>query len=388
MILKQIAGVLLRKYLPVFLCCLIGLCSCSDSNMPEVENFTEDISVSIKLRAYPRESARAVDESGTALESAIDLENLKILIFDENETLYDVLYDNGKMPSGANLTCTFPGEYQLTTSLSPSRYNASSEFAIVVLANWETGSDNRFETDLKGHPIDTTEIGSLTISDLKEMDFVINPNNNDKDTYSWIPSEGSLIPMFGSRYTSLRGYDHSIFNESNPMPVPEIKLVRAVTKIEIENLDTDAGREITGIELVHRNRKGWLMQDYSFQGWTDNVTSLTSRGNEQFTTLPLRFNQTGNVYTAYIPEMKFNDVNSRQAIRVEMNLNGVTFHKWIYLAPYGADSRPILSDNYDSDWNAIKRNYIYRYLITSLGFEFIISVEPWKFGGKVHIDLE
>ena len=50
-----------------------------------------------------------MDDYGTPAESHIDLSDLKILIFDRDETLYDVVYDNGVLQKGATLTETGRG---------------------------------------------------------------------------------------------------------------------------------------------------------------------------------------------------------------------------------------------------------------------------------------
>lgn len=362
---------------------------CSDKSMPIAEDAT-DISVSFRIVASGSSITRAVEEYGSAIESRIDLNNLKILIFDKDEILHDVIYDNGDMNSDTRLSASGRDEYILVTKLDPTRYNLNSEFAIVALANWNSSEVNTgLTTNLKGRAIDKSQIGSLKISDLREMDFTLNPGAGaDETVISWIPEERSLIPMFGSRYTSLRGYDSTRFNESNPMPIPEINLVRSVTKIEIHNRDTESGPAITSIELVNRNTKGWLMQDYTFTSATSNVSSTTLRGNGQPAATNLKFRQEGNSYIAYIPEMDLYNADSRRAICINLDMNGESHQKWVYLAPYSPNSVPILQGPFSSDWDAIKRNYIYRYYINSLAFEFRIEVFPWIYGGKEHVELE
>lgn len=374
---------------PAFTLALLGA-GCSESGEPQLAESADDISVSFRIMAGSATGTRAVDALGTPAESHIDLANLKILIFDRNETLYDVVYDNGLLQDGSSLTETGRGEYTLKVKLDPTRYNISSEFAIVVLANWQPhAGESRLVTNLKGHKIDSTEIGSLTISDLRAMDFTLNPVTDGEQPESWTPGDSSWIPMFGSRYTSLRGYDSSRFNEANPMPVPDVNLVRAVTKIEVVNLDIENGPAIKSVELVNRNQKGWLMQNYDFTGATSNVTATTLRDNASFTSAVLPFHREGNTFTAYVPEMEFSGSATRRAIRVNLDINeDEEYQKWIYLAPYGADGKPILESTFNSDWDAVKRNYSYHYTINSLIFEFSVDVDPWRWGDKVHIDME
>lgn len=367
------------------------LAGCGLINEPGSESCTDsdDISVSFRL-ITGNVASRAVDELGSNEENHIDPANLKILIFDENRKLKQVVYDNGSMPANTSFEEISVGYYILRTKLDPQQYNTSSHFAIVALANWK--NDNaKFTSDWQGHTISNDEIGTLTIDDLKEMVFTLNPHKSEgNQPDSWMPGPAAgWIPMFGSRYTSLAGYDRKIFNEGNPMPIPDVLLVRAISKIEVVNLDTDVSSpEITSITLAHRNQAGRLMQEYTFTGATQNVSATTLPSDLKYTNYAVPFHKQGNKYSIYLPEMELNGEDQRRAICVNLNMNGSAHQKWIYLAPYDAQGKPVIQSTYDSDWDAIKRNYIYQYTINSLAFEFIISVEQWKFGGKVHISLE
>ncbi|MDE6716900.1 MAG: hypothetical protein K2J70_01795 [Muribaculaceae bacterium] len=372
----------------LFLMPVITGCSSSDTPgepLPE----PEDITVSFRVAAGGTATSRAVDFFGAPEESYIDPENLKIFIFDKDQKLKQVLYDDGWLSPSTSITGIGQGMYLLTTKLDPAQYNTSSEFAIVALANWRSAeNDTRLKTDLQGHRLDESEVGVLTITDLKDLTLTINPDAEDDQPDSWVPGEGSWIPMFGSRFASLSGYDHSIFSEGNPMPIPDLFLVRALSKIEIINLDTDDGPTIDNITLMSRNRNGNLVQDWNFTEATGNVAATTIRSDAGFTNTSLPFHQKENVYTAYLPEMNFESNELRKAVCINLDMNGVKHQKWIYLAPYGADGNPVIQASYNSDWDAIKRNYIYQYRINSLAFEFLIDVEAWKFGGKHHIQLE
>lgn len=364
-------------------------CSSEKGDAPVVD--PDDITVSFRLYAGATSDTRAVDFEGTRDESHIDLDNLKILVFDENGVLKQVLYDDGNMPENTSFSELGQGFYIVRTKLDPEKYTTGEKFAIVALANWRSAADDtKLIADWNGHKIDETEVGKLRISDLKECVFRLNPQVEDNQPASWMPGNGKWIPMFGSRFTSIAGYDSAIFNEANPMPIPDVVLVRAFTKIEVENLDlSEDSPVIESIELCYRNQKGRLMQNYTFTGSTGNVASTSLPDEPSSTTRSIPFYQKDNIYTIYIPEMEFENLDSRRAIKVNIDLkDNVKDERWIYLCPYGPNGRPQLADNYGSDWNSIKRNYVYKYTINSLGFEFIIDVEPWKFGGKVHINLE
>lgn len=353
-----------------------------------------DYSVSIRLFSGNVVSSRAVDEYGSEAENYIDIENLKILIFDENKQLKQVIYDNGEMDANTSLQQISNGFYVVRTKLDASKYDNNSKFAIVALANWENNGENsggKLSTGWNDGGLASSEGKVLAIDDLATYIFSINPQTQDNQPDSWMPGKDSgWIPMFGSRYATLSGYDKSIFNENNPMPVPDILMVRAFSKIEIINRDTaEDSPKIEGIYMTNRNQKGRLMQDYIFEGYTDNVSSTTLPTDAGFTSEPLPFYKDGEKYSIYIPEMEFETgSDQRRAIRVDISMNGEKIHKWIYLAPYDSNGQPLLQTNYDSDWQSIKRNYIYQYTINSLAFEFVISVDKWQFGGKVHIQLE
>ncbi len=382
-----------RHILPYLMAALLLMpvtMSCSSSGEPDgTEPEPDDITVSFRVVAGGAAASRAVDFFGTPEESYIDLENLKIFIFDKDQKLKEVLYDDGWIAPSASLTNIGPGMYLLTTKLDPAIYNISSEFAIVALANWRGAEGNeKLKTDWKGHKLDDSEIGTLSIADLKDMVLTLNPLVDDEQPDSWIPGEGSWIPMFGSRYASLTGYDHSVFSEGNPMPIPDLFLVRALSKIEVINLDTESGPTIESMTLGSRNCIGNLMQNWEYKGATGNVEATTIRGDAGFTDTPLPFHKDGNTYTAYVPELDFPSTDWRKAICINLDMNGVKHQKWIYLTPYGADGNPVIQDAYTGDWDSIKRNHIYQYRINSLAFEFLIDVEAWKFGGKHHIQLE
>lgn len=367
------------------------LTACGLIYEPEAEDVkqTNDISVSFRLFTGNSES-RAVDYYGTAADNHVDLNNLKILIFDENQKLKQVLYDDGEMDvQKTSFKEISRGFYELKTRLDPARYNTTSRFAIVALANWRTDDSSKgLSCDWNGHAIDDSETGVLTIADLKAMTFTLNPQTADAQSDSWMPADGSWIPMFGSRFTSLAGYTNDVFGEANPMPIPDVQLVRAFSKIEIVNNDVDGGPVIDNITFSPRNQSGMLVPDYNFNGATANVSATTIPANPGFTNSSIPFHKEGNTYTVYVPEMEFNLTDYRRAICVNLDMNGVKHQKWIYLAPYGADGRPVLNSGFDSDWDALKRNYVYQYVINSLAFEFLVDVQPWIFGGKVHIPLQ
>lgn len=359
---------------------LLALSACGLVEEPERQcQDTDNIMISFRIQTGNTSTTRAEDFYGNSAENHIDLNNLKILIFDENQKLKQVLFDNGDIAPDTKLTQLGPGFYRIATKLNKNEYSVNSKFAIVALANWKS-DDPKLLSDMKGHKIDQSEIGTLSIDDLKEMTFTVNPVPADgSNEDSWMPGDNeSWIPMFGSTFTSLQAYDHSVYNEGNPMPLPDVDLVRALTKIEIINHDTNSPLKINRIDLVRRNRNGFLVQDYKFTGKTANVLTPTIPENREYTTNYLRFYEENNTYSVYIPEMEFDNTDMRRAIKVEIDRNGEKLYKWIYLAPY-KDGAPVLQGSYGIDWQHIKRNYYYRYEINSLSSELTLQIDVQPF---------
>lgn len=368
------------------------------SEEPSSGNAASDdggFNIRFAIAVGPQSSTRSfTTESGTDAESTIDVNDLKILVFDKEQKLYDIIYDNGMtLESDNNELINGPyliqGRlYYFNVNLKPGKYDENSEFAIVALANWNgsDSEDNRLTRDDSNPQIGTAGIGTLSIADLQTSLFSLNPDN----TESWIPGNGKWIPMFGSKYCSLEGYSSGAYDKSNPMSLGDIDMVRAFAKIEVINNDTSADApEISKMELCSRNTVGRLMQDFDFESATSQVPAVSLPENPVYSAAPVLFHKDENKYVAYVPELEFtNTSNSRRAIKVTVDLgNGMSDEKWIWFAPYGKDGRPVLTDDM-GDWDDIKRNHIYRYEINSLGFEFRISCSRWKFGDKVHINLD
>lgn len=375
------------------------LAACHSEEPPSGNSASDDGGFYIRfaIAVGPQSATRSfATDNGTDAENAIDVNDLKILVFDKDEKLYDVIYDDGMtIDSESNDLINGPyliqGRlYYFNVSLKPGKYNDNSEFAIVALANWKgLGSDsNEFTSDFNNLQIGTAEIGTLTIQDLKSALFTLNPGNAE----SWTPGNGSWVPMFGSKHCSLSGYSSGAYDKSNPMSLcddGDIDMVRAFAKIEVINNDTSANApEITKVELCSRNTQGRLMHEFDFKFQTSQVSSVSLPDDPKYSSSPIQFRRDGNKYTAYLPEMEFIDTDRRKAICITVDLgNGTYDEKWIWFAPYINNGRPLLTGDM-GDWNDIKRNHIYRYEINSLGFEFQISCSQWIFGDKIHINLD
>lgn len=402
---------------------MVLTCCSSDNGPSNSASAEEDIYVSFILSAGFQSSptrAEYTEIFGTTAENHIDLHNLRILVFkddpavanDFDNTLYDIVYDCGRLKEGASLDVTSSGDYRLTLKLHKNRssnvgniqYDPESKYAIVALTNWSSRTENsKFKTywpasvsfDAEGM-LTATNIGKLKLNELKGVQFDLNPSSvagNQGGVYeTWIPGSagsdseaGDWIPMFGSLYATFADYNSHVFNEANPMHLGTINLVRAFAKIEVIDA-TDNRVEITKIELEKRNEKGSMLQDFTFTSNTDQVSLPTLPSQPNYSEdRPVLLKKVNNIYTVYVPELSFNAdaVEDRKALKVYMTFKDLDGHstevnvKYIYLTKYENGKPVYAGDGYATDWQNIRRNHIYRFTIS--------SVTPDKMDVKVNV---
>lgn len=377
----------------------LGACGSDEpvAGAPDVRENSYDIKFAISVGSESATRTEA-DEEGSPAENRIDVNDLKILVFGEDETLFDVIYDNGYLTTSHNEVIAGPHliadkYYYFSVSLNPAFYDKDKKFAIVALANWHGAvSDPRLARHFGDLKIGLDGVGELTISQLEDAVFDLNKDSQTegKAIVSWIPGDGQWIPMFGSKFCSLEDYDSGIYNRFNPMSLDDIDLVRAFAKIEVINNDTSPDAPaISKIELMSRNVRGRFMQDFDFGSSTSQVPSISLPTADTYSTDAVLFNRQDDRYVAYMPELELqNHSDRRKAVRITLDLGGGKYdEKWLWLAPY-ADSRPVLTGPFSGVWQDIRRNHIYRYTITSLGFDFQIDCDAWRQGGRWHIDFE
>lgn len=371
-------------WLPALLM-VLTLASCGNGSDPEDPSVdtgpVQDYAVSIRISAGAQPSTRALpEEFGSIIENTIDLQKLKILVFDENRILKDIWFEDGTPADNITMTEIGLGDYVLSGKLDDTRYNTASRFSIAALVNWRPLQESE--------PLEL-EIGTTRYSDLADMAFILNP---DETKESWCPTDDSLIPMYGVLYTALTGYSTSIYNEGNPMDLGTINVLRAVAKIEIVDVASNSDVQVKSITLTRRNCRGYLtplLFDYqnTHQVVAPNIPGNGGSGiamSPVVSDSPLLFRKRGNVYEAYVPEMALGStLPSRTLIDVNIDCLGFEETRYIALAPYNNEGQPFFQDTgLSSEWKALLRNHIYRFTLASITAEsdvkVIVDVVPYR----------
>lgn len=373
----------------IILAMTVGILSACSNDTPEQgynPDASNDINVSVKISAGPQNSTRGmrIEEYGTVAENKIDLAKLKILIFDNDDVLYDIWYTDNTAADDVTLNTIGLGEYILNAKLSETKYSPASKFSIVTISNW--------------NPLGETEdvelnIGETTLNGLSSYIYGLNKDNPSE---SWVPEDDSLIPMFGVLYTSLKGYTTSIFSEKNPMELGTVNLLRSLVKIEVLNNSGNNAAEITSITINKRNTRGYMLPAMNKGVNTDQVTrpNVPSTGIMNpagYTEEKLKFHQDGNLFVAYVPEFELgNTVESRNCIDVNISYKDdnpkyqdYDATKKIVLAPYDAITGPnVPAIGLPDEWKALLRNHIYRFVIKTINvdsdLDMAVDVVPYR----------
>lgn len=365
---------------PLFAAGAIMLSACSSDREPAVtpqqpQGPLTEICVSFNVWTDQQTdtrslSSRAViigEEGGTSAESRLNFDDFRILIFDVEGKLFDIVCIDGEVNDFATMTDLGAGIVNIKAHLDPTKYDCSSRFAVVAVANWRS-----LALDTLPDPV----IGSMTIDDLRSRLFSIN------DAGVWLPGGKKFIPMFGSRYATLENYSQAIYNEAHPMDIGDINLLRALAKIEVIDVRPEQTAKIESIELTGRNGRGLLMPKIELTESTGQMTAPTLPPDPARRYDALQLPLSGRTYSVYVPEMLLGTLDDRALLRVNLDINGFKDHRFIYLAPYGADGGPMLPDVPAPEWQALLRNHVYRFIVRSLNadptFEIVTDVQPYS----------
>lgn len=367
---------------------ILWSCSSESPFIPEPEP-TDEINMSFRISASETTSTRSIlsEEYGLQIENRIDPDDLIIMMFDDNDSqqrLQRILYMDGECHPDARLTELGNGNYILNVKLDSGEFSADSRFSIVSMANWDSM--------IEEHP--ELFVGETTLDDIFRYTYLLNNSGQDDNSSveSWVPKDDSLIPMFGLRHCSLKGYSSAIYNEANPMDMGDVNMLRALVKIEVIDTSRNSGAEIVGIELNTRNTRGYLTPGL---GKSDNTRQLTSSripdmigvtNPAGYSNKPIRFKKEGIKYTAYVPEIKLDEVpflEGRKWIDVTLAYKGITEVRNIYMAPYGSDGIPsIPAGEWPDEWKSLLRNHVYRFTIKTInidtGLELTVDVQPFS----------
>lgn len=202
-------------------------------------------------------------------------------------------------------------------------------------------------------------------------------------------NKGGGIPMWGVTLA-----DKIELRNHTTVDIGEIRLLRSVPKISIslhdslkdrykiisisassENYSLYANQLPTGAEHVY------LTQMLSIEGCFNPVRESSATGLTKFYGLG-----TDEVF-CYPAERTLpgNSNGEPEYLNVTIGFKdeSATFSGKVYLCDY-SNRKP----DFSTAFNCLVRNHEYRYVISLSQLEFLISFEEWKFGGKVHIELE
>lgn len=351
--------------------CSVGvlLVSCHDDHFVEEEMPREDknfVTINLNLTVpAAAESTRASghgNEDGTAAENYINVKDndYKILVFDKygkNATdKLETIECKINESSGATLSYTL----QAKLNVNKDEEEQMSTFKVMVLANWKSFDNTNYPKSTSEHTLDGI------YADGNNFNFSILHTEDSKDhsLSSWIPSMSApavkAIPMFGIAELYLKKVTES------DNPVFTIPMLRSIAKVEVIDVKGD---HISNVSLSSSNKNGRFIPNVKQNpDWSGNTqienpslpASLVSIQN-------LEFNQEGNKWVAYIPEM-----NLQGNSRPKFNLSGQ--------ADFEADFDNYAEGQPTGDLEAVLRNHIYRFNVTITDAKSVsikTEVLPW-----------
>lgn len=271
-----------------------------------------------------------------------------------------------------------PSKHEITAeryTISGKFYPSTEKFRVMVLANWKTGFGGSYTENIN---LDRTKLNDLYKDELNfNFDFQNVTAKNDSKLVSWIPEEDSKgIPMFGV------SKELEITPGINASTI-EIPMLRALVKIQINNLTPDYEQaEIVECKLTNILRLGRFIPDgINNPQWTEENVQVTStslpQGNAElqdvFFAKVTDMSSGKSVFTAYIPEMKFDGMTKRPTMEIKMNIGGKEMTRSIEFANY---NKSVVKDK----WEHLLRNHQYTFNITSVGIDAGLDIiaQQWE----------
>lgn len=343
------------------------LAGCSHNEQPADSDMSGDmceflITINTSATASPVDATRANDnlwgdnpspEIGTDIENTID--NISLYLVTDNG--YHSLTKVGQDISD--------GKYEFKVRVALGVINATSvghhsyivNGRLVAVVNHPAGIDfaNPFEPD------------EMDIADINKKGY---------------------IPMWG-----VKTLTDVMVTSNSTQHIGEVQLLRSLPKISIMMADNfKASYKITNISAdqpIYRKYSRCAPADALTATSTENLW-MEGGFNPTLNTItnPLLFSGLGTEsICCYLPETPLalqNGMPPSLTVTLERkDGTAAPFTGKIYLCDY-TDGSP----KFESAFPGLVRNHDYQYKISLSEMQFIVSVEQWRFGGKVHLDLE
>lgn len=391
-----------RLLLSLLSLALLATAGCVTEEFPDAAGEDEGIPVTFVISGGMPAQTRADgenpdEEDGTDAESFIDINDLYIFAFeitdgstvaDGNSKLLQTLWSPADTDSqNKSKVWTIDGKtVWLRAFLNPDPNGENKDyykkedgtyrnFSIVAVANaseWlESGSV--YQAFAKG-----TKLSQLQ----RQLKYT---NVINAATSSWAPGYGegdSAIPLFGIKRVNLAGYDAKVHDESFPLNLGTVMMLRTMAKVEITTASTSGltiasacvigggwNTESTLIPFITGNDGSSSlnsMQDYATSGSTGQMVAAPSFESQSSMTgqnLNFTISQDGTA-VVYLPEYKLQD-NNKDIIRLKFKETGDKEYP-LSIAPYSPPTDGIY-------WQYILRNYLYRYRINAIQADLEIS---------------
>lgn len=335
--------------------CLIVLVACSQEG-----ELSEASGGELMLRVGLSLSARSSDlEPGVENENKIDVKNkdYRIYFFDtENKFIAEFTPDDVTQASDKS------HEYSVTGK-APAGLATYTDFKMVVLANWGTA----YPKDLKKG---TTTIEDICTATTATFDF-FSPED--------LINGKKLIPFYG-----VREYKDVKFKPNEYVNLTEsVELLRAVAKVEVLLESELPDLTIEEVKIHRYHSKGYCAPKEEYSETNNNPLHLIENGKVE-DTADFSKNNPNNKWIIYLPEydnQQADDDNySYITVKFAHQTSDEAPHS-IYFAKY--------TDGKTENTNRmnIQRNHLYRFTVKATPLNFQVSVDKWKFGGKVHIEM-
>lgn len=339
------------------------------------------INLNLSVPLSTRSSGHNYSNQGTPAENYIDIDDIKICIFDSDDNYVDDKYISEV--SESTPTDKVNGYYTVTAKLDLSDQevkNRLSTFKIMVLANWvsfeESNGNTSFNPSFEGYSLSGTK---NIFQDGTNFNFTFAPPTAS-NPYSWTPSidEKRGIPMFGmSREFELQyAIDMGRYSDD---PIDNINMLRAIAKVEIID---ELGDRIGSVSMSKANKSGRIIPDIEVnKDWEDPSIQIETPSipTNPGTIDKIEFVQGPDsdgkrTWVAYIPEMDFT-IDERPQFTVydgEEQLDPKPFNNY--------ENNEVVTDP-NKYLPAVLRNHIYSFRVTindKAGVSINFSVLPWE----------